>query len=63
MLNIVLLSIIGLVVLILLWLFFRDIRLWYWKVNDLVDNQNSIISLLSQIKKGRKYNKFNVKKI
>ncbi len=49
MLNIVLLSIIGLVVLILLLLFFRDIRLWYWKVNDLVDNQNSIISLLSQI--------------
>ncbi len=30
----------------------RKLALWYWKINDLVSNQNRVIELLEEIRDG-----------
>lgn len=36
------------VIIIVLFLVFREIVCWYWKINDMVKNQNTQIDLLRQ---------------
>ncbi|KZR30371.1 hypothetical protein [Enterobacter genomosp. S] len=42
-------ALIILVVLIVLFIVFRKFNLWYWKIQEHIDNQKQIISLLEKV--------------
>lgn len=44
-------AILGLLFVILLWLLLRGVFLWYWKIYEIVDNQNKTNKLLAAILK------------
>jgi Tfp pilus assembly protein PilN len=46
--NFILYGIVGLGLFIIVFLFLREILLWYWKVNAIIDNQNKTNQLLEK---------------